>query len=196
MTVSSPAWMRTTPTVSRWTRALSGGAIGAARIRVFGGQFPENVTREQAIDVLAETARAVAGHAAERGVTVCVETHDAWCDPAHLAEALRRADHPAIGANWDIMHPVRGGFATIDSAFETLRPWIRHLHVHDGVTEDGQMRLVPIGTGDIDHRRALELLKSVSYDGYISGEWIGWEPYEVHLPRELSTLRGYEEALP
>ena len=34
---------------------------------------------------------------------------------------------------------------------------------------------------------------SISYDGYISGEWINWEdPYEVHLPRELATLKRYE----
>ena len=169
--------------------------VGAACIRVFGGQFSETVSREQATNALAQTARALADHAAECGVTVCVETHDAWCDPAHLTEALRRADHPAIAANWDIMHPVRGGFATIEEAFEVLKPWIRHLHVHDGVTESGQMRLMPIGTGDTDHRRALELLKDISYDGFISGEWIGWEPHETHLPRELATLKRYEKGL-
>ena len=49
---------------------------------------------------------------------------------------------------------------------------------------------VPIGTGDIDHRRTIELLKTIDFDGYMSGEWIGWEPYEVHLPREIAALRG------
>ena len=28
-----------------------------------------------------------------------------------------------------------------------------------------------------------------------SGEWIGWEPYEVHLPRELAMLKKYESEL-
>ena len=166
--------------------------VGAARIRAFGGQFPESLSRQDAIAGMVEAALSVADHAAERGVTVCIETHDAWCDPSHLAEVLRRANHPAIAANWDVMHPVRMGLATMDGSFRALKPWIRHLHVHDGVTEAGQLRLAPIGTGDIDHRRVIELLETISYDGFISGEWIGWEPYEVHLPRELATLKGYE----
>ena len=33
------------------------------------------------------------------------------------------------------------------------------------------------------------------YQGYLSGEWIGWEPYDVHLPRELATMKGYEREL-
>jgi hypothetical protein len=38
------------------------------------------------------------------------------------------------------------------------------------------------------------LLLTINYEGYISGEWIGWsDPYEVHLPRELATLKQYEK---
>ena len=46
--------------------------------------------------------------------------------------------------------------------------------------------------GIVDHKRALELLKEMGYEGYISGEWIQWEPAEVHLPRELATLKRLE----
>lgn len=169
------------------------GDLAAPVIRVFGGKIPESITREQAIDLLVRSLGKVADHAQERGVTVCVETHDDWCDPANIAAVLARVNHPAIAANWDIMHPVRAGGATMDSAFEALKPWIRHLHIHDGYkTAAG---LLPIGTGDIDHRRALELLMEIGYDGFISGEWIGWEPYEVHLPRELAAMKRYETEL-
>lgn len=165
--------------------------VGAPRIRVFGGKIPENVGREGAIKHVAESLREVADHASERGVIVCMETHDDWCNPKHVAEVMRQVNHPAIAVNWDVMHPVRMGFATMDQAFEVLKPWIRHLHVHDGLRRTG--RLVPIGKGDYDHRRVIELLVSIKYDGYLSGEWINWDdPYEVHLPRELATLKGYE----
>ena len=167
------------------------GDVGAGRVRVFGGRIPEGMGRDEAIEVVAESLRSVADHAAERGVVVCLETHDDWCDPEHVAEVMRRADHPSVGVNWDVMHPVRMGFATMEAVFRALEPWIRHLHVHDGSRKTG--KLVPIGHGDYDHRRVIELLLSISYDGYISGEWINWEdPYEVHLPRELATLRRYE----
>jgi hypothetical protein len=30
------------------------------------------------------------------------------------------------------------------------------------------------------------------YEGFLSGEWIRWEPYDQHLPREIETMRRYE----
>lgn len=165
---------------------------GIPRMRVFGGQLPEGLSRDDAIATLVESFRAVADHAAERGVTLCFETHDDWCDPAHVAAVLKEVDHPAIAANWDIMHPVRTGKATMEQAFDALKPWIRHLHVHDGVTEDGKLRMVTIGQGVVDHAKALGLLATIDYEGVISGEWINWSPYEEHLPRELGLLRAIE----
>jgi len=169
--------------------------LGAAAIRVFGGQFPADMAREAAVAQVADSLSALAEHAAGRGVTVCMETHDAWCDPNHVAAVMRRVDHPAIAVNWDIMHPIRRGNATMDSAFEALRAWVRHLHVHDGVEADGKLDLVPIGQGAIDHRRAIELLTAAGFEGFLSGEWINWsDPWEVHLPRELEMMRRYEAA--
>ena len=65
--------------------------------------------------------------------------------------------------------------------------------LRDGSGDGIELR--PIGEGIIDHRRAVELLLGAGYDGFISGEWINWEPYEMHLPREIATLRRYEEEL-
>lgn len=168
--------------------------IGAPTMRVFGGQLAKGLVREQAIDLVSDCLAKVADHAAERDVTVCMETHDDWCDPAHVAAVLSRVDHPAVACNWDIMHPVRNDLATIDESFEALKPWIRHLHVHDGTGD--RIELTPIGEGIIDHRRAVELLMGTGYEGYLSGEWINWDDaWEVHLPRELATLRRYEQEL-
>jgi len=169
------------------------GDVGAPRLRVFGGVIPEGVSREQAIEGVAECLRSVADQARDRGVTVCMETHDHWCDPAHMADVMKRVNHPAIAVNWDIMHPVRVADKTMDEAFDTLKPWIRHVHFHDGLKKEDGGGLTPIGEGIVDHRSAVQLLKSASYDGYLSGEWINWEPYDVHLPRELATMKGYEQ---
>jgi sugar phosphate isomerase/epimerase len=165
--------------------------LGSSRLRVFGGQIGKGLDRESAIKLVAESLMLVADHASQRGVIVCMETHDDWCNPSHVAEVMKIANHPAIAVNWDIMHPVRTNLATMDQAFEALKPWIKHLHVHDG--RPNTTDLVPIGTGGYDHKRAIELLLTIKYDGYISGEWIGWSDlYEVHLPRELATLKRYE----
>ncbi|OPZ26816.1 MAG: 3-dehydroshikimate dehydratase [Lentisphaerae bacterium ADurb.BinA184] len=166
------------------------GDLGVPVIRVFGGGIPAGLGREAAIGLVTDSLRRLADHAAERGVAIAMETHDDWCDPRHVAAVMRGVAHPAVAVNWDIMHPVRTGRATIDESFAALRPWIRHLHIHDGRGEGGE--LTPIGTGIINHRRAIELLRGIAYAGFISGEWINWEDYRVHLPRELATLKEYD----
>ena len=170
------------------------GDVGAPVIRVFGGGGAKGSTREQSIAQMVKCLSALADHAAQRGVTVCLETHDDWCDPANVAAVLGRVNRPSIACNWDVMHPVRMGFATVDKSFDTLRPWIRHTHLHDGVGGK-DLKMVPIGTGDIDHRAFVKRLKESGYAGFLSGEWINWEPYAIHLPRELATLKQYEREL-
>ncbi|MFP4381106.1 MAG: sugar phosphate isomerase/epimerase family protein [Candidatus Sumerlaeia bacterium] len=169
--------------------------IGALCVRVFGGAIPEKLNQEQCLELITLSLQSLATHAASRAVTVCLETHDDWCDPRRVAEIMRRVGHPNIAVNWDIMHPVRKGFATIEESFTLLRPWIRHLHVHDGVSHADRpgVRYTPIGEGEIDHLQAIELLQAAEYQGFISGEWIHYCPWEEHLPREIAQLRDYEK---
>jgi sugar phosphate isomerase/epimerase len=168
------------------------GDIGAPRIRVFGGKLGAGLSREAATDLVAQSLRSVADQAAARHVTLCLETHDDWTNPDHVAAVMKAVNHPAVAVNWDLMHPVRFSGWKMADAFAVVRPWIRHVHFHDGSTNpnDGQMR--PMGTGDIDHRIAVKLLAALPYDGYLSGEWINWEPADVHLPRELAAMKAYE----
>ncbi|MCD4700027.1 MAG: sugar phosphate isomerase/epimerase, partial [Phycisphaerae bacterium] len=138
--------------------------------------------------------RSVADHASERGVIVCMETHEDWCNPTHVAEMIKQVDHPSIAVNWDIMHPIRRGNATMEEAYQTLKPWIKHVHFHDGVDSGDKTDLVPIGDGIIDHRCAVRLLKADGYDDFLSGEWIKWsDAYDLHLPRELAAMKRYED---
>lgn len=171
------------------------GDLSVKALRVFGGKIPEAVGRKQAIDLLVRSLSSVADHAEDREVTLCLETHDDWCHPEHIVSVLQQVDHVAVAANWDIMHPVRVARVAMDDAFEALNPWIRHVHFHDGRTQAGKLVFLPAGQGEIDHRRAVKLLRGSDYTGFLSGEWIGWEPYDVHLPREIATLREYEQGL-
>lgn len=166
--------------------------IGAPCIRVFGGLLAKGLRRYEAIRLVADSLRSVAGHACGKGVTVCIETHDDWSDPAYVAEVMRRLDHPSVAVNWDFMHPGRAPGATVDESFVLVKPWIRHVHFHDGICRDGRIELKPVGQGEVDVRRAVELLSGIKYEGYISGEWINWEPADLHLPRELAAVKTYE----
>ena len=167
--------------------------IGSSRIRVFGGKIGDGLDRTDAVELVAESLLSIANYANKRGVSICVETHDDWCNPIDVAAVMEKTDHSAIAVNWDIMHPVRRGYATIEESFESLKPWIQHLHIHDG---SAQKSLLPIGEGDIDHKSAIERLSTIAFDGYLSGEWISWDdPYRNYLPRELQTLKRYQSEL-
>jgi sugar phosphate isomerase/epimerase len=169
--------------------------VGSTRIRVFGGKIGGGLSREAAIEQVSAALSAVADHAQERGVTVCLETHDDWTDPSHVAAVMTRVNHPAIAVNWDIMHPVRVAGWTVDHSFDALKAWVQHTHVHDGAQKAGKIAYLPMGTGIVDTRRAMELLAAAGYEGYLSGEWIKWEPPEVHLPREIETMKTYEDGI-
>lgn len=190
-TAADPAALSRTMDDSRALIALAHD-IGAPAMRVFGGTIPQGMSREHAARQLAECLAKLAPEAQDAGVTLCVETHDSWCNANDLARVIREVGHANVAANWDIMHPVNAAGMTVDEAFAALRPYVRHVHFHDGRRNaKGGLDLCPIGQGIVDHRRAVQLLRSIGYQGYLSGEWIAWEPWQAHLPRELATMRGY-----
>ena len=167
--------------------------INCRAVRVFGGAIPEGADREIAAESIVHSLASLSEYAAERGAVVCMETHDDWSDPAHVADIMMRINSPSIAVNWDIMHPVLWAGCSIEESFRALAPWIRHVHAHDGINDQGHAVFKHIGTGCVDHKAAVGLLKNMGYNGFISGEWIGWEPYEVHLPAEIAVLRSYED---
>ena len=173
--------------------------IGTARLRVFGGNLVDGMSRQQATDLLVQSFKQLAPEAETRGLTLCLETHDGWCNPDHVAAVMRAVDSPAVGVNWDIMHPVRAGGATIREAFGTLQPWIKHVHVHDGLTDLDTLTMLPVGTGELDNREAVQLLKETNYSGFLSGEWIKSTMSEAffanHLGEEIAALKEYESDL-
>lgn len=167
--------------------------IHAPAIRVFGGRIPDHVSRETSLAYVVDALGQLADDAAQHQVTICLETHDSWCDPVHVAAIMRQVNHPFVAVNWDIMHPVLTAGATVETAYALLQPWIRHVHVHDGQYTDNILVFKPIGEGLVDHEMAIRLLQDDGYTGFISGEWINWEPCDSHLPREIKKLQAFEK---
>jgi sugar phosphate isomerase/epimerase len=166
--------------------------VGAPAVRVFGGGIKSEAERSKSRDLIVEALSEIADEAAQAGVYICAETHDSWHDPRIMSNIMKQVNKPYIAVNWDIMHPVINNSATIEESFELLSPWIKHVHAHDGVISENGLRLKTIGEGAVDHKAAVKLLKNMGYGGFVSGEWIDWEPYETHLPRELAKLKSFE----
>ncbi len=169
--------------------------LGVPTVRVFGGQFPQEVSRDEAIDHVSAALATMAAQAAAGGVALCLETHDAWCHPAHVVQIMEAVNRDSVRVNWDVLHPVRAEGVDLQASFEMLQPWIAHVHMHDAEITPGRLAYAPMGAGDIDHRVVLKALHGMGYAGYLSGEWIGFSPWQEHLPFEISRLRDYEAEL-
>jgi sugar phosphate isomerase/epimerase len=158
-------------------------------VRIFGGQ-PESLA--QAV----RTAREMADLAETHGVALVLETHDDFSTGAQVAELLAEADHPALFALWDLHHPYRQGESP-EATLAALGPWLRHVHVKDGLEDRGYTLL---GEGDIPVEKMLGLLDKFGYDGYLSVEWEKrWHPElpapEVALAQYAETLRVYSDRI-
>ena len=166
---------------------------GCPRLRVFGGSFPDGVTREAASDSLVSCLSRSADYAADAGVTLCIEVHDAWSDPRYLVPVLERVGHPSVRINWDVAHATWRTGMDVAEAFRIVEPWIGHVHVHDMTFTETTFINQWIGDGVLDHDVIIGLLMSNGYTGYLSGEWINRDPdWREHLGRDLATMKCYE----
>jgi len=73
--------------------------LGCPRIRVFGGSIPDGTTRDEATRTYVTSLEELAPYAWERGVSVCLETHDDWSRPDVIASIIETAINCALPAN-------------------------------------------------------------------------------------------------
>ncbi|MCD5401748.1 sugar phosphate isomerase/epimerase [candidate division NPL-UPA2 bacterium] len=145
--------------------------IGAPYIRVFGGFPSQKINLHGVIAYTADSLREAADYALGRDTEILLETHDYFCSSYRVAAVLKEANHSKLSALWDVMHP----FNQLEPFRETyahLKPYIKHLHIHDGRFTKGKVSMIicPLGKGVIDHRIPLGFLIKSRFRGYFSVE--------------------------
>jgi sugar phosphate isomerase/epimerase len=174
--------------------------LGVPMVRTFGGNVMDGATLEQTIDWVAEGIAAALTSAEQQGVTILLETHDAFCRGQEVAAVLDQAPHDRLKAVWDVHHPFRMG-ETIADTWRLIGPRTAHVHLKDARKRaDGSWQLVLLGQGEVPCRPIVELLHANGYRGAISAEWEKkWhpeiEPPEVALPQHAQVLREWFAAL-
>ncbi|MEW9549412.1 sugar phosphate isomerase/epimerase family protein [Nonomuraea sp. NPDC050783] len=161
--------------------------LGAPGVRVFPrGADPALGARR---------LRAVSGAAAELGVRVLVETHDAMATCAAVAGLLDAAGRPgSTGAIWDLLHPWRHGEAPAGS-LAALGPHLAYVQIKDAVSAQDTTP-VPLGAGSVPLEEAGALLRAAGYAGWVSLEWERtWypqvAPVEEILPGAADWVRRF-----
>jgi Sugar phosphate isomerases/epimerases len=175
-------------------------AIGAPRVRVFGGELPKGATRAEVLRPSAEILQELGNYASTCGVTVVLETHDVWSKSADVKTLMREVASPAVKVLWDANHTYRSG-ETPAQSLELIGDELSHVHIKDSqLTVPGEWKYCLIGEGDVPLHDICQQLKKHGYDGPLSFEWEKkWHPTiaepDVALPQAASALRAiWQEA--
>lgn len=163
-------------------------------LRIFGGNSEIETDPQTEEKDVADALRQVAQEAEHAGVTVVLETHDAFSSVHRVANVLLAVDSPAIAALWDSHHPYRMG-ESAEEVMGILAGRIAHVHVKDARRLDAnQWQLVLAGAGEVPIVDQLRLLHQHGYDGFVAVEWEKrWHPEiadpEIALPQHIAWLK-------
>jgi inosose dehydratase len=124
---------------------------------------------------------AVAPDAEAAGVKICVEPHYGSCieTAGDYDRIFAAIDSPNVGICVDNGHFDKAGVDTL-ALMEKYRQKIWHLHVKDQKAGEG----MGLGEGELDLAALIELLKGISFDGFLSIE------LEVEDKTDISGIMG------
>lgn len=174
--------------------AVMAKAFNARFIRVFGGAI-EGVEHAEAIQAAVEAVETMAKLAWP--AIIAVETHDDWVDSSLLAAVFERLTASNVCVLWDIHHPFRLAGEAVEHTFANIGRRVGYVHIKDSrPTPDGKDKSTMPGEGDVPLERAIALLKSNGYDGYLTTEWEKfWNPKlagpEIALPAYADFLKRF-----
>ena len=113
----------------------------------------------------------LADAAQRKNVLLLMETGQ---ETAHsLREFLTELSHPALGVNFDPANMVLYGKGNPVSPLETLKPWVKHVHIKDArksSVSDQWGEEVSWSEGDFNNEEFLKTLKSIDYKGALAIE--------------------------
>lgn len=105
-------------------------------------------------------------------VTLLVETNGVYADTERLKALLEAVGSEKVAALWDMHHPYRYFNESPQKTIDNIGEYIKHVHIKDSVMESGRASYRMMGEGDLPLSEMLSILKSISYRGYISLEWV------------------------
>ncbi|MGI8912724.1 MAG: sugar phosphate isomerase/epimerase family protein [Chloroflexota bacterium] len=168
-------------------------------LRVFGGANQQSagpgLSDETVNGWVADALQAAAPTAEAAGVTVALETHDAFSSARRTATVLNQVASPRVGAVWDSHHPYRVGESPAQ-VIAALGTHLVHVHIKDArhpAPGSADWQLVLMGEGEVPVREQLEALQRQGYAGWVVVEWEKkWHPEieepEVALPQHRQWL--------
>jgi sugar phosphate isomerase/epimerase len=164
--------------VKKWIDLYA--ALGAPHIRVFAGNAPKGVSRDEALKHCIAGLEECADHAGKRGIFLGIENHGGIVAEAdQLLEILRTVKSPWVGINLD-----SANFHTDDPYrdFERCVPFAVNVQMKSEIQRRGQKQEAA------DMLRLTKILKAANYRGYVALEYEAAEDAWVAVPRLLKQM--------
>jgi sugar phosphate isomerase/epimerase len=169
--------------------------IGARWMNVHPDRHAPMHDRRFFVEKNRETLGALLPYAAQHGVGVMVENLPGDFNTAHdLGELLDPL--PDLGLHLDIGHAnLLVPHSSVEELLAAYGARLRHVHLHDNKGGGADLHL-PLGTGTVDVRGAIRLLKTHGYDGTITLEVFTPDPHHLSYSRDLLQRMWQEESVP
>lgn len=166
--------------------------IGARWMNVHPDRHAPMHDRRFFVERNVATLQELLPYAAQRGVGVMVENLPGDFNTAkELGELLDPL--PELGLHLDIGHAnLLVLHSTVEELLVAYGSRLRHVHLHDNKGGSADLHL-PLGTGTVDVRGAVKLLKRVGYDGTITLEVFTPDPHHLAYSRDLLQRIWQEE---
>ena len=166
-------------------------ALGAQKVRIFGGGDLSRQTRDELAAVGRECIQTILNLDGARDIQWLFETHDLWIKSTDCKLLLDAIPAP-FGALWDMGHTSRVGGETPDQTYAAIGPRVGYTHIKDAVhdpshpqaMEDGWHYVTP-GQGQLPLAESIALLKAHGYNGWVQFEHEKrWHP-DLPEPEEI-----------
>jgi len=156
-------------------------------VRVFPNQLPKERSKLESMKLIISGLRELGDYAANKNVTVLLESHGELVYKKDLLTVMQGARHPHVGLVWDICNMWAATKETPEEVYAVLKPYIHHTHIKDLEIVKGEEKYVLLGKGIVPIFKAIEILYRNHYTGYYSFEWEKlWHP-EILEPQVALT---------
>lgn len=147
-------------------------AMRVPYVRIMGCAGVAQPTGQVDAGYVRELAQRCGTMAAEKGVTLLMETNGVWAQTDKLRRLLDDINSPGVAALWDVNHPYRYYGESAQTTWDNLGEYVRHMHFKDSIMQDGRAKYAIMGYGDLPIEQAIEVSTAGGYDGFYSLEWL------------------------
>jgi sugar phosphate isomerase/epimerase len=162
--------------IRQWVDAAE--LLGASHVRVFGGDLPKGATEAQGIEWTAQTMKPACDYAAQKGITLGIESHGGITSKAaNILAILQRVDSLYAGCNLDISNFPEDPYNQVES----LIPYATNTHIRDYYGREHQ---------PLDLDRMWQLFAKGGYQGFMSVEYEDDEDAMTAVPRLVDKVKA------